>query len=511
MEKNKFNNYNKKNTDDIPLTDIDYEGVVYEPSNKKPTYNSYYKNMKKNNNISPTKKIKKSQNFNYSYFLIGTISFGIIICLIVFSLTYSSISDYFSFPKSDVNNNIENNIINNNEDLSIIDNLNENTNKDVIGLIKSINLETNIVQLFSPTENKNYLLKIIGSSELKDQYEAPLLLVEFQIGDIVNFSFNSTNKIIYMKKSANSFYEKNISNYTIDTTNNLLNTNNKIYSLSKNLLVYKNLTELNLEDINNLDTLDIKGIDNTIYYIEIKKGNGTIKFINKPELTNATLEINRDIFKPLSESDTINLKEGVHKIVIRANSITPFVKEVSVFSGQETVVDLSEIQSKKGNLLIKTNVSDYTLYINNVVEPSREPLSLGYGAYSIRVEKEGYTPFETQVSINKPQTSIQIDLEKIEKLGQLSLSSSPTEAQVFIDNAFVGYTPLNYKLPYGTHNITLKKEGYLDFNLSSISIGKDESVFNITMHPNTSSTAETSTTETTQATTQANSEPVISE
>ncbi|MDE6357291.1 MAG: PEGA domain-containing protein, partial [Eubacteriales bacterium] len=277
------------------------------------------------------------------------------------------------------------------------------------------------------------------------------------------------------------------------------------------LFMIENIKELNLEDINNLDTLDIKGIDNTIYYIEIKKGNGTIKFINKPELTNATLEINRDIFKPLSESDTINLKEGVHKIVIRANSITPFVKEVSVFSGQETIVDLSEIQSKKGNLLIKTNVSDYTLYINNVVEPSREPLSLGYGAYSIRVEKEGYTPFETQVSINKPQTSIQIDLEKIEKLGQLSLSSSPTEAQVFIDNAFVGYTPLNYKLPYGTHNITLKKEGYLDFNLSSISIGKDESVFNITMHPNTSSTAETSTTETTQATTQANSEPVVSE
>ena len=496
MKKNKFNNYINKNIDDIPLTDIDYEGVIYEDSRDSKTNNVYKKNITSNKKSysKPHNKVKKAQNFNYSKFLIGAISLGSVICLVVFFLTYNYISDYFSFDNNTVNssNLQENNNLNNNT-LSILDEISENTVKNVIGIIKDINLETEIVQLFDISLNKNYALKIIGSTELKDQYDAPLSLIEFANGDIVNFSFDSSNKITYMKKYNNTFYEENISNYTIDATNRILNFNNKSYSLSKNLIILKNSEEINLENINPLNVLDIKGIDNTIYYIEIKKGVGKVKFTNIPKLSNATIEIDRNIFKPLSKVDSINLEEGTHKIVIRADNITPFVKEITVLDNNETVVDLSELQSKKGTVFIKSNVSDYTLYINNTLETSREPLLLNYGAYTIRAEKEGYSPFETQISVNSSNQTIEINLEKIEKLGELTISSNPSEAQVFVNNAFIGYTPLNYKLPYGTHNVVLKKEGYLDFNLSSINIGKDDSVFNITMHKNSSTTTETTT------------------
>ncbi len=341
---------------------------------------------------------------------------------------------------------------------------------------------SNIFELIEPNSNKNYILKLISSSELKDKYNNSLSIIEFFKGDIVNFSFDSTNKLIYMKKSENSFFEENISNFDLDLANNILKYNGKAFKINKNALIYKDIIEYPLEKISSLDTLNIKGIGNEIYYIEIKKGTGTITFKNKPNLPDATLEIDRDIFKPLSEAGSINIKEGTHKIVIRANSISPFVKEIQVTSGNETIVDLSEIQSKKGTLLIKTNVSDYNLYINEKLELSREPLSLSYGTYNIKIEKEGYKPFNTQVLINKSQISINAELEKYEKLGKLNISSSPTEAQIFVNNAFVGYTPLEYKLPYGTHNIILKKEGYLDFNLSNITIGENDSIFNITMH-----------------------------
>ena len=90
MKKNKFNNYINKNLDDIPLTDIDYEGVIYENSRNSKANNVYKKNIisNKKSYSKPHKKVKKDQNFNYSKFLIGAISFGGEICLVVFFLTY---------------------------------------------------------------------------------------------------------------------------------------------------------------------------------------------------------------------------------------------------------------------------------------------------------------------------------------------------------------------------------------------------------------------------------------
>lgn len=484
----KDNNYNSKNIDDIPLTDLDYQGVIYEPSQN-------------NSKISPKKttipaKKKQAQNFNYSYFLIGTICLGVVIFGIIFFLTYNYIAEYFDFPSfnkpnisesqniSDSNKPVENDIL-----------LNENTNKNIIGVLKYIDTEKNTIELIEPNSNKNYILKLTSSSELKDKYENPLSIVEFFKGDIVDFSFDSTNKLIYMKKYENAFLEENVSNFNLDLTNSILKYNGNAFKINKNVLVYKDIIEYPLEKVSSLDTLNIKGIGNDIYYIEIKKGNGIIKFENKPNLPDATLEIDRDIFKPLSEINTINIKEGLHKIVIRSGSISPFVKEIEVTSGNETIIDLTEIQNKRGYLSINTNISDYNLYINEKIELSREPLSLSYGTYNIKIEKEGYQPFNSQVLINKPQVSLQANLEKFEKLGKLDISSNPTEAQVFVNNAFIGYTPLNYKLPYGTHNIVLKKEGYLDFNLSSITIGENESVFNITMHKKQTETTETTTLE----------------
>lgn len=495
MKKN--NDYNK---DDIPLTDLDYKGVIYEPS-KNNSINNKKNYSKKSVNYNKKKKI--AQNFNYSYFLIATICLSVVIFSTIFFLTYHSISDYFDFDYKKSPINMQNQ--------EIVSELDENTNKVSTGILKDINIDETTINILDLNTNKDYNLKINSSSELKDKFENNISILEFLKGDIVDFSFDSTNKLTYMKKSIETFFQENISNFDLDLTNNILKYNEKAYKINKNVIIYKGVIEFPLEKISSLDTLNIKGLNNEIYYIEIKKGTGSLKFINKPNLSDATLEIDRDIFKPLSEVDLINLKEGKHKIVIRDNSISPYVKEIDIFSEKETIIDLAEIQNKKGNLLINANVSDYDLYINNKIENSKDTILLPYGNYNIKIEKEGYKPFITNININKAQVSIQANLEKFEKLGKLNISSNPTEAQVFINNAFVGYTPLEYKLPYGNHNVILKKEGYLDFNLSGITIGENDSVFNITMHKKQSTTEEktTSTTQSTIEETQSTTEFIV--
>ena len=44
--------------------------------------------------------------------------------------------------------------------------------------------------------------------------------------------------------------------------------------------------------------------------------------------------------------------------------------------------------------------------------------------------------------------------------GKIIISSSPEDAQIFIDGIFGGNTPMEKELPIGTYIIELKKENY---------------------------------------------------
>lgn len=501
-----MNQNSNNNINETPLTDIDYDGVIYEPS--KDSIN--FKEDNNKNKIKPKEKIKKAPNFNFSIFLGITISIGVVIFTLVAILTYSSLSNYIDLPSTKNNNSL--NLSNNTENKDLV--LDTNTNETIVGIIKNIDYEKNIFTFSDIKTNKIYTLKSKPTTVFKDKYENMLTISELGIGNIVDFSFDTDNKLNYINENKNSFYLENISNLKINTELNTLTLNDKIYKINENAIIIRNNEDYELSKISSIDILDIKGYNNTIYFIELKKGNGILKFENKPELNKAVIEIDRNIFKSLDELDSINLSEGKHKVVIRSEDTISFVKEVDIISGQETIVDLSELQNKSGTLYIKSNVKDYTLYINDVIETSREPLKLQYGTYSIRAEKEGYNPFQAQVSINGSRANVEINLEKIEKIGKLNISSNPDNAEVFVNNNFVGYTPLVYKLPHGVHTITLKKSGYNDFVLSSVTIGDEESSFNITMHKannDTLTNATSTTTETTETTTNNNDIEIVKE
>ena len=200
-----MNQNSNNNINETPLTDIDYEGVVYEPSKDSLKY--------KENNIKNTtktkEKIKKAPNFNFSIFLGITISIGVVIFALVAILTYSSLSNYINLPKNNSSLNLDNNTNNNIDNESLV--LDTNTNQNIIGIIKNIDYEKNIFTFSDIKTNKVYTLKSKSTTEFKDKYENMLTISELEIGNVVDFSFDTDNKLNYVYENKNSFYLENIS------------------------------------------------------------------------------------------------------------------------------------------------------------------------------------------------------------------------------------------------------------------------------------------------------------
>lgn len=501
------------NLDDIPLTDIDYEGVIYEPSDNDSdatddfisSVNPSKSSTASSSNAGSSKK-RVAQNFNFNMFIGGISAVTLGILALTFSLISPYVSEYFDIPSSNTDDiavskvptsgdEFFNNL--NNQTVSLSDNV-EYT---FTGVIRETNFEEEYFIIYDFKTNKAHTVKGKPSSKYQDRFGLPLTIRELQIGDIVDFSFDTENYINYIKINPDTFSLDNVRPEKIGIVESVIRLNGYEYDVSTTADIYQGTSLLTLSEISTADKISVKGYHDTIYSIKVNGTSGTLTLINKPNLANGIIEIDRDFFKPLDTVTSVELEEGEHKIVIKCSTLDPYLKDFTIEAGKETILDLADLQNKPGNLLLDVNVADYTLYLNGETIETGAPLSLIYGTYSIKLVKEGYETYETQIIVNKPNDTVEIKMEKLEKTGNLTLSSNPSGAQVFIDNILVGETPIKYKLAHGTHTIKLALDGYNDFLLSSVNISDEDTDFNVTLYQKTSETVAT-TQATTEATTQ---------
>lgn len=90
--------------------------------------------------------------------------------------------------------------------------------------------------------------------------------------------------------------------------------------------------------------------------------------------------------------------------------------------------------------------------------PLVAPLRAGVGTHSVRVFKQGFEPFETQVEVAGGKTvRVSAKLKALEASGKLRVSEASGKAlEVLVDGALVGITPWEGNVSVGEHVVVLR-------------------------------------------------------
>lgn len=492
----KFNDSFEEDFDeDKPLTDNnEYDGVIYERSqDTKPISKTRAEDRRDliNRLAEPNnRRVTSKQDYRPLLLAIGLCA--IIIIIATFVIVYNIVNPRLKPRKPTENTKIEENISDDDEIKNISDIVPGVT---VEGVIEKIDSYDSSIVFTSLEDNKSYVVKIKGSTFLKDKNNNEIMLNDFSKGEAVTFVYDNTDRLAYVMKSSGGFEVEN-ANIEVDSDRKLIiDTNNKDYVYYYNDKLSTNYKEatVDISTITKDDKVTLRGYKDTVYYIDVTQGHGTLEIVNKDKIRNGTIDIDKSIVaKPLGEVSSLILEEGNHNVVIKGDNCEIFIKDIEIKGNEAYSLDLAEVQIKQGVLLLKTNVSDYLLYVNDKIELSREPLILDYGAYTIKVEKEGYKSYENQIVLDKSQYTLDIELEKNIPMGKLTVNTTPEYADVYVDNAKVGISPLTVQVAQGNHNLTVKKEGYKDITFNGIQITNIESQYNVTLQqevpPSTSET-----------------------
>lgn len=124
-----------------------------------------------------------------------------------------------------------------------------------------------------------------------------------------------------------------------------------------------------------------------------------------------------------------------------------------------------------GSIHIDSNLEGAQVYVDgkSVGETPYTSDVVAAGRHAIRVEKDGYQPFETDLRVRGgARAELKATLQPLP--GSLRIVSDVPGATVFLDRNYIGTTPVDVKtIAPGDHDLTVSAEGY-DMHAETVNV-----------------------------------------
>lgn len=136
----------------------------------------------------------------------------------------------------------------------------------------------------------------------------------------------------------------------------------------------------------------------------------------------------------------------------------------TIITENKVPITVTEPKRERGTLVITCSVPEATVFVNKV-SLGKTPITKNGlpGYYEVDVKCNGYKPFYKMVQLKGNDTiSVQADL--ISELSRIVITSTPTNANILLNNKKVGVTPFDSaQITPSTYNLRIELPEYVAF------------------------------------------------
>jgi hypothetical protein len=183
-----------------------------------------------------------------------------------------------------------------------------------------------------------------------------------------------------------------------------------------------------------------------------------------------------------------NLEAGPHKVTVAEPGYQTSNQTVTVISDQVIQVSATLVPENNpptGDIQVSSTPSGAVVYLDSNYQgftPPNDKLDindLAPGIYTISLTKLGYQDYTTSVTLPAGKI-IQVSANLVPSptppsAASADIVSAPSGAEVYIDNVYVGFTPISFQnVTPGSYTIELTLQGYNPFiTAGTIEAGQD--------------------------------------
>ncbi len=224
---------------------------------------------------------------------------------------------------------------------------------------------------------------------------------------------------------------------------------------------------------------------NVIVTLDQTVGPGSVSVSSTPK--GASLYID-GISQGKTDQIVGNLAPGSHLVTLTLAGYNTWSQMVTVKSGELTPVTATltaEVNPTTGDLRVSSTPPGAAVYVNGNYEGTTpvgtelDVSDIAPGTTTILLTKSGYQDYSTSVVIEAAKiVQVSATLQPAAALptsATAEITSTPAGANVYIDNMFVGITPLTFSnVTPGTYTVTIRLDGYTPYSSTGdVAAGQD--------------------------------------
>ena len=307
---------------------------------------------------------------------------------------------------------------------------------------------------------------VLDTAIILSRVGSPMTFADIRIGHILDISYESRDMEIHnINESVQAWERRSRTNVMVDMNAATITIGNESWSFNSQTLVLYQGRTFPIAQIRPIDSVTVSGFGDTAWFVQLDAGHGFLRLTNTDMITNGTLMIGTHLFYALVDvTEPITLSEGTHRILVDGSNIEAFIRYADIEQGRTVTINLADVQFRLASLIVIVNPIDADVLINGEVHDVTEPAMLEFGEHVIRVESPGFYPQEETIEITSVNNLLQFELEEIVVDGQVRVHTTPPNAEVFIDQVFVGYSPITVTVQPGERHINVRLSGHSDMN-----------------------------------------------
>ncbi len=187
-----------------------------------------------------------------------------------------------------------------------------------------------------------------------------------------------------------------------------------------------------------------------------------------------------------------NLAPGNHVLTISTAEYEMWQQTFSITARDITTVNaklVPEVNTSTGDVRVTSVPSGAAVYVDNVykgITPVDGPLDvidLSPGSHALVLTRTAYQDYKSTLTVEAGKTTMvtaqmQASAE-VPATATAEIGSTPSGADVYINNAFVGITPLSFQnVQPGTYTVEIKMVGYAPYSTSGeVKAGQNVQLF----------------------------------
>ena len=336
-----------------------------------------------------------------------------------------------------------------------------------LGILLAVNTNDKSLSVYDATNNKQLSFTVDGTTSLKDKFGQNIVFAEFAAGDIVDLTVeDGTNKLLAMKTSAQAWLRAGATKVKADTVSQQITLGNETFTYNAHLVAQYKGSPFDIAELDPAHTVDMRGYQSQLLYIEVTRSFGHVSIARNKDILQGKVELGLDTYVLDDLKEPIKVSEGTHRVIVTGSNIDRYETEIEVKPGETVTVSLGDVTLKAGVVTVTVNETDAKVTVDGVTRSTTEPFVLDYGDHVLRVEKEGFEPYEESFAFNEASRSFSVTLERILKIKSFTVETYPHGADVYVDNAYIGISPVVVTAEHGQHTLTLRMTDYVEVSFS---------------------------------------------